>query len=342
MRASIAPSELQDALRQLRPALRRPILGLDVVRLRVLGSQLTVSASGRTMAVDVSVNANDGVDGELFVPAKLFRDTAAHVSDKSCTLASGEGVVGLESSSLRASFRCVAIEAWPELSAGAAAVSAQITGEELDRAITAARAASDDAGRPVLTGLHLGGGWAESTDSMWAIRIRVQVDAPDVVVPADIVSVTETMDGVVELLVGESAVEFRATNVRLACALIASKFPNMDPHFATSAESEVTVERLKLAEAVRSAALFDSSAVSLETVDTGLRVWSKTTAVGELESVLLARGNTMGTKVVSPGNLISALEVATDDEVVLRFTERSFVLLSCSKFDQLVMLRNPA
>lgn len=291
------------------------------------------------MAVDVTIEADDSEDGELIVPAKLFSDTAAHVIDESCALTSGEGVVTLESMSLRASFRCVAVEVWPELSGGAKAVSTQITREELNRAITAARAASDDVGRPVLTGLHLGGGWAESTDSTWAIRTRLEVDAPDVVVPADVVSVIATMNGDIELVVGGSVVEFRAPNVRLACALIPSKFPSMDSHFAASADSEVTVERLKLVEAITSAALFDSSAVSLETVDTGLRVWSKTAELGELESILAADGEMIGTKVATPRNLISALEVATDDQVVLRFTDRSFVLLSCGRFDQLVMLR---
>lgn len=169
MRLETASDALSRGVRLVRPAFRNPGSVVSAV-LAASGDQLALTATGRTMTIRTNVRAHVHDSGSVAVPARLFADIINRAPAETVSLATADKDLAIASGGLSASLRVLEGQPPPEIETTATVPTSTMTGDEARRAAALSTAASKDAQRPVLTGVHLGSGRAEATDSYRAAR----------------------------------------------------------------------------------------------------------------------------------------------------------------------------
>ena len=120
--------------------------------------------------------------------------------------------------------------------------------------------------------------------------------------------------------------------------MLANAFPQLNQFFAHEASSEVRCHRASLSHAVSTASVLSGASLDMFERHGALIVRSETSQLGSVEIELEATIPGGSAWSFSATYLRDAIEVATDDEIVMAITERA-AIIRCSQFEQFVLLR---
>jgi DNA polymerase-3 subunit beta len=308
------------------PALTGVLLeATDEGRLTLTTTDLEVSAR---LAIDVQVSE----PGVALVPARLLTDTVKSLSDAPVEFETDRSQAQLRCAAYEGVLRLLPAEDFPGLlepggtrvEANAAAF-AEAVGQ-------VGRAASRDEARPVLTGVLVEvsreGCVLVATDS-YRLAVRDLVATADsearAIVPERALSeagraASTDEKGVVEIMVDEAQVSFRAGGLTLTSRLIEGEFPNFRQLLPEGHESRMEVSRQQLLDAVRRVGLLarDTTPVRLEFNALGVRLSSSSPDVGQAVETVEARyeGEDL-TVAFNPQYLIDGLTAAVGESIRL-------------------------
>ncbi len=308
------------------PALTGVLLeATDEGRLTLTTTDLEVSAR---LAIDVQVSEA----GVALVPARLLADTVKSLSDAPVEFETDRSQAQLRCAAYEGVLRLLPAEDFPGLlepggtrvEANAAAF-AEAVGQ-------VGRAASRDEARPVLTGVLVEisreGCVLVATDS-YRLAVRDLVASADgegrAIVPERALSeagraASTDEKGIVEIMVDEAQVSFRAGGLTLTSRLIEGEFPNFRQLLPEGHESRMEVSRQQLLDAVRRVGLLarDTTPVRLEFNALGVRLSSSSPDVGQAVETVEARyeGDDL-TVAFNPQYLIDGLTAAVGESIRL-------------------------
>ncbi len=270
------------------------------------------------------------------MPARYFGDLLAKGESTSVRLETTGLDLALELGQLSASLRLVDGDPPRPLGMEASAVPSSISAPEIQRCAAITVAASTDAQRPVLTGVHFARGFAEATDSYRIARTELSDWHSEVVVSTDLIRlVAATATGLNARFDGRR-VQFESDNATWTCTTIDAPFPSLDGHLMHASSEILRGDRLALLDAVDAAGVIPHAAVDLVGRGELLAVTAEAPDVGRIESVLRAvtpRDGLLAT--FSASYLRDALRLATGDHVSLQLLPR-FAIMQCEAFKQLV------
>lgn len=336
MKAEVALDGFNRALRSVRPALKDAADDAAVVHLSLADDELTLVATGRTMTFRQRVPILSASEGEVVVPARFLAEVCLRGTDPVLKLSvASDGELLVRCGQLSATVRVHSTAPPIPVSCGAGDVAGRLRSDELARLASVTTAASEKLERPVLTGVHLGPGVAEATDSYRAVRTALSQWTVDAVLPVALIQSIATSPTDVSAVFDGRIISFTSDIAAWIGPVIASAYPALEPHFAASVEKSFTCDRRQLAEAVTTAGVVGAS-IHLVGQGDRLRVWSESTQVGLVETTLSASAPVGYEAAFGFRYLGEALKIATTDDIQLDFTEK-FVLIRCDQFIQLVM-----
>lgn len=312
----VKSKELLDAVKFVSPALakQKHIPVYSCVRL-IAGDdgQLGVVATDG----DLSIYTWLECEGEI-EPAVV----SAELLTKFLSQTKGDGDLELKDSALSLTFGsanltlpCIPAEDWPQI---VMAQSEPVTLDQ-DERLSIERilyAASKDQGRPVLTGISFGNGWAVATDSYRLAAVKsavftpciVPVRALDVVFKHAASSITVAIDGV--------RATFKTHRGVITTRLLSGQYPNWERLVPEKDLPPLTVDRAQLLEALRRVSVVaeDNTPVRLTLGDGTLSI-AMHSARGDTTETIAATGELTGTFGFSPAFLRDMAKAGTGEFV---------------------------
>lgn len=294
-------------------------------RLTLTTTDLEVSAR---LAIDVQVTEA----GIALVPARLLADTVKSLSNAPVEFETDQSQARIRCAAYEGALRLLPAEDFPGLQEpGGTRVEAQ-AGAFAEAVSQVGRAASRDEARPVLTGVLVEvsreGCVLVATDS-YRLAVRDLVASADgeakAIVPERAFSeagraAAADEKGVVEILVDESQISFRAAGLTLTSRLIEGEFPNYRQLLPEGHESRLSVSRQQLLDAVRRVGLLarDTTPVRMEFNALGVKLSTSSPDVGQAVETVEARyeGEDL-TVAFNPQYLIDGLTAAAGESVRL-------------------------
>jgi DNA polymerase-3 subunit beta len=293
---------------------------------------LTLTTTDLEVSARLSIEVQVTESGVALVPARLLADTVKSLSDAPVEFDSDQSQARIRSAAYEGALRLLPAEDFPALqspSGTRVVVDAPMFAVAVGQA---ARAASRDEARPVLTGVLVEisreGVTLVATDSYrLAVRELVATAAGEAkaIVPERAMSeagrAAQTIEkGEVELFVDESQITFQVGQLMLTSRLIEGEFPNYRQLLPEAYESRLTVSRQLLMDAVKRVGLLarDTSPVRLEFNALGVKLSSSSPDLGQAVEAVEARfeGEDM-TAAFNPHYLADGLAAATGDTVRL-------------------------
>lgn len=294
-------------------------------RLTLTTTDLEVSAR---LAIDVQVTEA----GIALVPARLLADTVKSLSNAPVEFETDQSQARIRCAAYEGALRLLPAEDFPGLQEpGGTRVEAQAAAFA-EAVSQVGRAASRDEARPVLTGVLVEvsreGCVLVATDS-YRLAVRDLVASADgeakAIVPERAFSeagraAAADEKGVVEILVDESQISFRAAGLTLTSRLIEGEFPNYRQLLPEGHESRLSVSRQQLLDAVRRVGLLarDTTPVRMEFNALGVKLSTSSPDVGQAVETVEARyeGEDL-TVAFNPQYLIDGLTAAVGESVRL-------------------------
>lgn len=296
------------------------------------GGTLTLTTTDLEVSAKLSIDVQVQETGTALVPARLLGDTVKSLSDAPVEFETDQSQARIRCAAYEGSLRLLPAEDFPELQA-AAGTRVTIDAGALAEAVNqAARGASRDEARPVLTGVLVEisreGVVLAATDS-YRLAVRDLVATADgeirAIVPERALSeagraAAANEKAVVEVLVDGSQISFAIGELTLTSRLIEGEFPNYRQLLPEGRESRLTISRQQLLDAVRRVGLLarDTTPVRLEFNALGVKLSSSSPDLGQAVETVEARyeGEDM-TVAFNPQYLIDGLSVATGESVRL-------------------------
>jgi DNA polymerase III subunit beta len=281
---------------------RPGIPALTGVLMTVGEGQLTLATTDLEVSTEVRLDVDAREDGTALVPARLLADMVKSLPPDAVEIEADGGQAKVTCRSFEGTLRCLPAEDFPilrepegtKITADAVAFSEAVS--------QAARAASKDEARPVLTGVLLEanreGLTLAATDSYRLAVRELQATGEGeatVLVPERALSEAGRAaggeeKGEVEIILGDSQAAFRAGTLRLTSRLIDEQFPNYRQLIPEPGENRLEAPRQDLLEAVRRVGLLarESSPIRLELNALGVRLTSSSPDLGGAVEVLEA------------------------------------------------------
>ena len=297
-----------------------------------------LSASGRNIAIDTVVACQSEVDGRVilpFAPLSALLDRCGQSEVEIKLLSTGE--VKLIGSNLTANLRQTEVDNWPEMKIDKSKL-AVLRGVEAQRLAALAGSASKDPQRPILNGVHLAHGMADSTDTFRAVRSRIPNWNDDVILPLQAIDAADSTAALAISCDG-TLVELQSPHTTVRSATISGKFPDLGTYFEEPAIGQLTMDRIEFMESVKSAAALGPSFVAIQLKGNKVQISSESSEFGTVETASEGRGSLTDIHYFTGESLLTTLQCSTDDVVNLEFTARNYFLVRCAEFEQLLMVR---
>lgn len=296
------------------------------------GGELTLTTTDLEVSARITIEVTVAEPGAALVPARLLADTVKSLSDAPVEFESDRSQAQIRCAAYEGSLRLLPVEDFPGLQEPSGTRVSVEAGAFADAVGQAARAASRDEARPVLTGVLVEisreGVVLVATDS-YRLAVRDLVATADgearAIVPERALSeagraATADEKGMVEIVVDEAQASFRIGSLVLTSRLIEGEFPNYRQLLPDQHESRLVVSRQQLLDAVRRVGLFarDTTPVRLEFNALGVKLSSSSPDVGQAVEAVEARyeGDDL-TVAFNPQYLIDGLSAATGESVRL-------------------------
>jgi DNA polymerase-3 subunit beta len=296
------------------------------------GGELTLTTTDLEVSARITIEVTVAEPGSALVPARLLADTVKSLSDAPVEFESDRSQAQIRCAAYEGSLRLLPVEDFPGLQEPSGTRVSVEAGAFADAVGQAARAASRDEARPVLTGVLVEisreGVVLVATDS-YRLAVRDLVATADgegrAIVPERALSeagraAAADEKGTVEIVVDEAQASFRIGSLVLTSRLIEGEFPNYRQLLPDQHESRLVVSRQQLLDAVRRVGLFarDTAPVRLEFNALGVKLSSSSPDVGQAVEAVEARyeGDDL-TVAFNPQYLIDGLSAATGESVRL-------------------------
>lgn len=291
---------------------------------------LTLTTTDLEVSARLTIEVQVQEGGVALVPARLIADTVKSLSDAPVEIEADGGQARIRCAAYEGALRLLPAEDFPSLQGpGGTRVVVEVGafGEAVGQA---ARAASRDEARPVLTGVlvevNREGITLVATDSYrLAVREVVATAAGEAraIVPERAMSeagraASGDEKGEVEIHIDEAQVSFRIGSLSLTSRLIEGEFPNYRQLLPEAYESRLIVSRQQLVDAVRRVGLLarDTSPVRMEFNALGVKLSSSSPDLGQaVEAVEAQYEGDDVTVAFNPQYLIDGLTASTGDTV---------------------------
>jgi DNA polymerase-3 subunit beta len=309
---------------------RPGIPALTGVLMSVAESQLTLATTDLEVSTEVRIDVDARDTGSVLVPARLLADMVKSLPPDAVEIDADGSQAKVSCRSFEGTLRCLPAEDFPILrdpKGTRITVGAVEFGEAVSQA---ARAASKDEARPVLTGVLLEanreGLTLAATDSYRLAVREVQASGEGeatVLVPERALSEAGRAaggeeKGEVEIILGDSQATFRVGSLRLTSRLIDEQFPNYRQLIPEPGENRLEAPRQELLEAVRRVGLLarESSPIRLELNALGVRLTSSSPDLGgAVEAVEASYQGEELTAAFNPNYLADGLAGITGEKV---------------------------
>jgi DNA polymerase-3 subunit beta len=297
----------------------------DDGRLTLTTTDLEVSAR---LATQVQVSE----PGIALVPARLLGDTVKSLSAAPVDFETDQSQAHIRCAAYEGTLRLLPAEDFPGLQEPTGTKITAEAGAFAEAVSQAARGASRDEARPVLTGVLIEvsreGVVMVATDS-YRLAVRDLVATADgegkAIVPER--ALTEAgraaaadEKATIEIFLDESQVAFKIGELTLTSRLIEGEFPNYRQLIPQSYPNLLTVQREALLEAIRRVKILakDATPVRMQLTPDGLRLTAITqdvgTAADELDATFTGGELTVA---FNPDYLASGVEAADSEEITL-------------------------
>lgn len=296
------------------------------------GGTLTLTTTDLEVSARLTIEVTVSEAGSALVPARLVADTVKSLSDAPVEFEADRSQAQIRCAAYEGSLRLLPVEDFPGLQEPAGTRVSAEAGVFADAVTQAARAASRDEARPVLTGVLVEisreGVVLVATDS-YRLAVRDLVATADgegrAIVPERAISeagraAAADEKGSIEILVDDAQVAFKVGGLTLTSRLIEGEFPNYRQLLPEQHETRLVISRQQLLDAVRRVGLLarDTTPVRLELNALGVKLSSSSPDVGQAVETVEARyeGDDL-TVAFNPQYLIDGLTAATGESVRL-------------------------
>ncbi len=306
---------------------------LSGILLEAADGKLTCRATDLEVAAEISIPVQIDRPGTVLLPGRLLSQLVARFPEAPVQI-DGDGD-RVEISCGRATFKVRGMQAedFPSLAAPADdAPQGVIKADAFSRLVNqVAKAASNDEGRPVLTGVQLdasdGRLTAAATDSYrLAVRSVAFEDAVEgtALVPArsllEAAKGAGEAGGAVTVILEEGQVSFLFGDRRLTTKLIEGSFPNYRALLPDAHETSVVVDRAALAEALQRVAIVAmgqaNTPLELTFEDGSLDLQATNQEMGDAAEALPAEVDGEGLSIAfNPAYLLAGLEATGTEQV---------------------------
>jgi DNA polymerase III subunit beta len=311
------------------PALTGVMVSVDEEGLVLVTTDLEVTTQ-------VQVPVEVGESGSALVPARLIAEMVKSLPPDAVDVSSDGSQAKVTCRSFEGTLRCLAAEDFPVLREPEG-TRLTVSAEEFGAAVgQAARAASRDEARPILTGVLLEanreGLTLAATDSYRLAVREVQATGDGeakALVPERALSeagraaVAEER-GEVEVRMGESQATFRVGGLRLTSRLIEGEFPNYRQLIPEPGGNKLRAPRQELLEAVRRVGLLarDNAPIRLELNALGARLSSSSPDLGDaVEAVEASYEGEELTVAFNPSYLADGLAATVGERVQIELRD---------------------
>ena len=270
---------------------------LQGVLCEVSGSTLHVTGTDLEMTVRTTADVEVMEEGRFVVPGKLVTEAIRKMPEGAVTMSSAEGAIEIVGNGPRFSIRELAVDDFPELGEPDFTGAVAIDGDMLASAIAQVTvAASNDAARPILTGVLVENGddgvRLVATDSY---RLAVR-DLPDVkvelngLIPArGLRELSRTVGSTqVQVAIHDREAVFGSERGSLSLRLIEGTFPNYRQLLPDSYPNRITLDKDRLLDALGRASLVaeDHIPIRLKLMEGGVELTvSRQDVGGESEHI---------------------------------------------------------
>ena len=288
------------------------------------------------MTIVTTVPARIPTPGAVTVPGRLFADVLGRGTVDDVMLTADDLDFDISVGGLWASLRRIRDDPPPPITVGGPRSTSTMTADEARHAAAVAVAASTDAQRSVLTGVHLAPGTAEATDSFRVARTALGAWTCDVVVPADVLRLVASAGGDVHGEFNGRVISLSTAETSWTCSTIANAFPPLDWHYNVPTVEVVSCDRVEFCSAVESAAVLAGAPIDLRGLGSSLAVTSESTELGRIEATIAADAPTTLAASFAGLYLQDAAQLATGDHIEVAFCAKH-ATIRCEQFTQLVM-----
>jgi DNA polymerase-3 subunit beta len=296
------------------------------------GGTLTLSTTDLEVAARLTITVLVHEPGVALVPARLLGDTVKSLSDAPVEFETDQAQARIRCAAYEGALRLLPAEDFPGLQEpGGVRITAD-AGAFAEAVGQAARAASRDEARPVLTGVLMEvsreGAVLVATDS-YRLAVRDLVATADGETKAIVPDRALTEAGraaatdeksTIEINVDESQISFKIGQLTLTSRLIEGEFPNYRQLLPDQHESRLTISRQQLLDAVRRVGLLarDTTPVRMEFNALGVKLSSSSPDLGQAVETVEARyeGEDL-TVAFNPQYLADGLTAAVGESVRL-------------------------
>jgi DNA polymerase-3 subunit beta len=311
---------------------------LSNILLRTDGHRLMIAATNLEIASTQHIGAKIIHKGAITVPARLITEFVTSLPKTTVTLKATDNKLHLEAEGYSSVINGSVADEFPELPTinEKTAVSYAIDTGALKQAITQTiLTASNDATRPVLTGVywhsHEGSLFLAATDGYRLSQKRLVATKSEVAAIIPTTTLQEVLrtlnDDIseVEVLFDESQVRFRLNDAEITSRLIDGNFPDYRQLIPAKSETVITVPRPVFAQITKVAGLFarESGGSVTLTADSdkgNVSLHSVASELGENTSEAPADVSADGQVTLNSRYLTEALAVVEGESVAFRFS----------------------
>ena len=317
---------------------------LNNILIRAEGKKLYFSSTNLEIAISCLIDADVRSEGSITVPAKLFGNYIALLSDEKVEVSLAEGLnIQVNSSSSSTKIKCINADEFPLIPKIEKGQEFSVKVQDFYEALTeTVFAASTNTSRPVLSGVLLfssgGGVKLVATDSYRLAEKSVKpAKAPgeDVycIVPSrtmmELAKITsKATDKDVKVHVSKNQILFSVDGIELISRLIEGKFPDYEKIIPSENKTklEVSVEDLSLV--LKRVSLFareNNNSIKLSVTNDGkLVVSSEETKVGEEKAEVSVKIEGENNKIsLNAQYLLDVLTYVSDDKVTILVNDKA-------------------
>ena len=315
MKAVTCQADLDHALRTIAPAVghrsSHPIL--DCCLIQSAGGAMTITGFNLDLGITVTIPAAVDTDGAVALPYRLLAGLVSRFDgDEALTLADGALTASAGSYGLAAADAAD----YPALPVVDAATSEL----HLSAGIRACMAAaSTDADKQMLQGIHLGSGHMEATDGHRLMRYAIDLpDGLDLVLPASTMKLLQDRTVTVAAAAGQAVID-AGDGITIYSRILDGKYPDVAKLVPASFEHTMTLDRHRFARCLERVALIaeaHNSVVKLTAGAGALAITAEADANNGKE-LITYQGAATGTWAFNVHYLLDGLKAMRGNEAVL-------------------------
>jgi len=308
---------------------------LNNILFKTEDGRLKLSSTNLEMAINTWVGGKIEEEGEITVPARLINDYVNNIAADKITITSKNHTLFLEAEKAQTHIKGLSSEEFPLIPEIKDENFAKVDGKEFSkiiRQVTFAAAFSET--QPEISGVLFSFDGSDlvlaATDRYRLGEGKVKLTAPittpkQVIVPARAVNELARIvgSGIVEILLGEGQICFRAPDVELVSRLIEGQYPDYKQIVPKNYSTEAEVDKEQFMQSLKAASLFTSENKNIELdlnpQNKQIVIKSQSSQVGDSEiSVDAVFAGQKNTIVFNYRYLLECLSNLADERVTLK------------------------